>query len=320
VKIGSSLIALAGFALAIYLVGTEGFNAVFQSLNAAGWTGLASITLFHALPTVLCGTAWWLLLRHHSSESWTLFSWVRWLRDGIDGVLPIVPVSGDMVGVRVLALRGLRLAGASVIVDMTAELLSQTLFAVIGFGVLIAIHPDSPYLLWIGIGILAMAGQFIGFLVAQKKGLFRFVERLWRKRKKEPPEIDDRTLHDQIITLYSDRWDFIGCIFIHLIAWIVGAFEAWLGLWFMGQPLDIGRVLAIESLIYALRSVTFFVPLGAGVQEGGYVLIGGLLGLGPELALAVSLLKRARDLIIGIPALLVWHHIERRKMARDSIS
>jgi len=320
VRIGSSLIALAGLALAIYLVGKEGFNAVFQALNVAGWTGLGAITLFHALPTVLCGIAWWLLVRLHSSESWPLFSWVRWLRDGIDGVLPVVPVSGDMVGVRILALRGLRLAGASVIVDMTAELLSQTIFAVIGFALLFAIHPDSPYLLWIAIGILAMGVQFVGFLVAQRKGLFRFVERLWRRRKKEPQEIDDRTLHDHIITLYNDPWDFFGCIFIHLIAWIVGAFEAWLGLWFMGQPLDIGRVLAIESLIYALRSVTFFVPLGAGVQEGGYVLIGGLFGLGPDLALAISLLKRARDLIIGLPAILVWHHIERRNMARNPAS
>ncbi|HMJ49089.1 MAG TPA: hypothetical protein VK440_00755, partial [Burkholderiales bacterium] len=74
------------------------------------------------------------------------------------------------------------------------------------------------------------------------------------------------------------------------------------------------------SLIYALKSLAFFVPLGAGVQEGGYVLIGGLLGLSPDLALAVSLLKRARDLIIGLPALLVWHHIERRNMARNSSS
>ena len=319
-KIGSSLIALGGFALAVYLIGAEGFNAVFQALTIAGWTGIGTITVFHALPTVLCGIAWWLLVRLHSSESWTVFSWIRWLRDGIDGVLPVVPVSGEMVGVRVLSLRGTPLGGASIIVDMTAELLSQTLFALIGFGLLIAIHPDSPYLLWIGIGILAMAVQFIGFLVAQRKGLFRFVEHLWRKRKKEPQEVDDRTLHDQIMILYGDRWEFLGCIFLHLIAWIVGAFEAWLALWFMGQPLDIGKVLAIESLIYALRSVTFFVPLGAGVQEGGYVLIGSLFGLGPDLALAVSLIKRARDLIIGLPALLVWHHIERRKLARNAAS
>ncbi|HMJ49565.1 MAG TPA: lysylphosphatidylglycerol synthase domain-containing protein [Burkholderiales bacterium] len=319
-RIGSSLIALVGFALAIYLVGREGFEAVFQALNVAGWTGLGAITLFHALPTVLCGIAWWLLLRHHTSEGWAVFSWVRWLRDGVDGVLPIVPVSGEMVGVRILALRGLRLAGASVIVDMTAELLGQTVFAVIGFVLLFAIHPDSPYLLWVALGIVAMGVEFVGFLIAQRKGLFRFVERLWRRRKKDPQDIDDRTLHDHIITLYNDPWDFLGCICIHLLAWIVGAFEAWLGLWFMGQPLDIGRVLAIESLIYALRSVTFFVPLGAGVQEGGYVLIGGLFGLGPDLALAISLLKRARDLIIGLPAILVWHHIERRNMARNPAS
>jgi hypothetical protein len=75
-------------------------------------------------------------------------------------------------------------------------------------------------------------------------------------------------------------------------------------------------VLAIEGLVYAIRSVTFFIPLGAGVQEGGYVLIGGLLGLSPELALALSLLKRGRDLVIGTPALVCWQLIEGRRFRR----
>ena len=41
-----------------------------------------------------------------------------------------------------------------------------------------------------------------------------------------------------------------------------------------------------------------------------YVLIGASFGLTPEMALAVSLLKRARDLVIGLPALGVWQAVE----------
>jgi len=35
-----------------------------------------------------------------------------------------------------------------------------------------------------------------------------------------------------------------------------------------------------------------------------------LFGLPPEMALALSLLKRGRDLAIGIPALLAWQALE----------
>jgi len=318
-KLGRFLIVTLGLAAATYLVVAEGAGQVFGALSVAGWGGLGTITLFHVLPTVLCGIAWWLLLRARSSESWFLFSWVRWIRDGIDGVIAILPVSGELVGTRILAQRGLTLAGASIVVDLTAELLGQVLFAMLGFVLLVASHPEAPYKLWIGLGILVMTLEFVGFLVAQKKGLFRLIERPldWIRGRRQGGESDaERTLHERILLLYDDGPAFMGCILLHFAAWVLGGLEGWIALYFMGHPLGVGDVLAIEGLVYAIRSVTFFIPLGAGVQEGGYVLIGGLLGLSPELALALSLLKRGRDLVIGTPALVCWQLIEGHRFRR----
>lgn len=70
----------------------------------------------------------------------------------------------------------------------------------------------------------------------------------------------------------------------------------------MGVSLDIAAVLALESLLSAIRSVAFIVPNSIGVQEGAYVMLGTTLGLSPDFALALSLLKRGRDLVVGIPA------------------
>ncbi len=53
-------------------------------------------------------------------------------------------------------------------------------------------------------------------------------------------------------------------------------------------------------------------PGGLGIQEGGLVLIGSQLGLTPELALALSLAKRARELLVGVPCLIVWQTGEGR--------
>jgi hypothetical protein len=75
-------------------------------------------------------------------------------------------------------------------------------------------------------------------------------------------------------------------------------------------------VLAIESLVSAVRSAAFVAPMGIGVQEATYALLGPLFGLGPELSLAVSLLKRARDLAIGVPALLTWQGLEGARLVK----
>jgi hypothetical protein len=42
-----------------------------------------------------------------------------------------------------------------------------------------------------------------------------------------------------------------------------------------------------------------------GVQEGGFVLVCGLFGVPAEAAVALSVLKRVRELLVGVPALLV---------------
>jgi uncharacterized membrane protein YbhN (UPF0104 family) len=97
---------------------------------------------------------------------------------------------------------------------------------------------------------------------------------------------------------------------LHLAAWIGSGAQAYLALRLMGIPIDFGSVLVIESLLYAARSAAFAVPNAVGVQEGAYVVLGGLFGLGPEIMLALSLLKRARDLMIGIPSLLAWQALE----------
>jgi hypothetical protein len=49
------------------------------------------------------------------------------------------------------------------------------------------------------------------------------------------------------------------------------------------------------------------------VQEAGYAAMAQVFGLGPEVGLAVSLLKRARDVVLGIPVLLIWQAIEGRR-------
>ena len=103
----------------------------------------------------------------------------------------------------------------------------------------------------------------------------------------------------------------VGVSFVlHLAGWILSAVGTWIAFRLIGAETDLAAVVAIESLVYAIRSAAFVVPNALGVQEAAYTLLAPLMGVGPELGLAVSLLKRARDIAIGIPTLLAWQALE----------
>ncbi|MBT6828731.1 MAG: hypothetical protein HOA58_04345, partial [Rhodospirillaceae bacterium] len=55
-------------------------------------------------------------------------------------------------------------------------------------------------------------------------------------------------------------------------------------------------------------------PGAVGVQEGAFVLLGAVIGIGPEVALALSLIKRVRELVIGVPALIAWQVAEGKHL------
>jgi putative membrane protein len=319
--IARTLIVLVGIGAAGYLLAAHGLDQVFRALQLVGWSGLTAVTLVHAVATLLCALAWWLLLCAFSDARWSTFLWVRWLRDGLGAVVPVMPVSGELISMRMLAMRGVALADAGTVADLTAELLTQAAFAATGFVLLNRSRPHAPYQTWIVVGICAMVLQYVGFMFAQRKGLFRLIQHPFdwltkRGRVRASSAEEDAPLHERILRVYRQHNAFYGCLALHFVAWIITGLEMWLGLWFMGQPRSVADVLILESLVYAIRASTFFIPLGAGVQEGGYVLIGGLLGIDATVALAVALLKRGRDLLIGVPALLCWQLLEAGNFRR----
>ncbi|HXP72801.1 MAG TPA: lysylphosphatidylglycerol synthase domain-containing protein [Stellaceae bacterium] len=313
-RFGLVLAALCGAGLAAYLVVDTGAQAVLAALRAAGWATLAAVSLAHLAPMLLRGVGWRMLFGPEAHVGWIGFIWARWVREAVDNILPILPVSGVLAGMRVLSARGETRAGASAVVDLTAELLGQAAFGLLGLALLLAIMPDDPRVLWAALGLAIITIAVLGFLAAQLGGLFRFLGRAidwaWRRREADARQETHGSradvFHDHIQGFYRHRGRFTGSVMAHFLGWTASAMEVWLALWLMGSGLAVTQALAIESLIFALRSASFFVPWSAGIQESGYVVIGAIFGLSPEIALAVSLLKRGRDLVLGIPVVLAW--------------
>jgi uncharacterized membrane protein YbhN (UPF0104 family) len=100
---------------------------------------------------------------------------------------------------------------------------------------------------------------------------------------------------------------------LHLASWIASAIGTWIAFRLIGAHVGLAAVIAIESLISAARSAAVFVPNALGVQEAAYAVLAPLFGVGAEFGLAVSLIKRARDIVVGVPILLIWQGVEGQR-------
>ncbi len=313
------LAAVAGLGLGTALVAYYGLDAVGGDFLAAGWRGLAAITAFQLFPVAACGLAWRIIATNGRHGSSLVFLWARYIRDGIGNLFALIPGAGEIAGTRALALHGIdaRLAAATTIVDMTTELLAQAAFTAIGLLLLFHDRPGEPILYWGAWGLAFAIPAALGFFIAQRAGLFKLVDPIVERFTVSFRQASDGpNLHEAIVALYRRPSRISASFLIHLAAWILAGAGTWVALQFIGHPLPLSQAIVIESLVFALRSAAFIVPWGAGIQEGGYVVVGAVFGLPPEAALAISLLKRARDLVLGVPAAAAWQLLEGQRIWR----
>ena len=86
-------------------------------------------------------------------------------------------------------------------------------------------------------------------------------------------------LHGELMRLYG-HWREIGAgTALHMVACLLGTVETWLVLYAMGAGVGWEQAFVIEGLGQAARSAGFAVPGALGVQEAGYILVCGLLGI-----------------------------------------
>lgn len=308
---------VAGFALAAALLIHFGLREVGAALSAAGATGLAAISLLHLVAMAVMGVGWWALAAGRAGTGPQTFVWGRLMRDAGSEVLPLSQVGGYVLGARAVALRGVgaALAAATTIADVTLELCGQVIFTLLGLVLLIRLRPQTelavPVLIGLGFALVAVAG----FLLVQRRGA-KQLERLATRLARgwiTALSAAASAVQDELHRLYARRVGVSVCFLLHLATWIGSCAEAWVALRLMGVTIGFAPVLAIESMLYAIRSVAFMVPNAIGVQEAAYVMLGAGFGITPDQALALSLLKRGRDLLLGIPPLLIWQLVETRR-------
>lgn len=319
---------LAGLALFTGLIAWYGAAEIGRGLLVMGWS-IVLVSLFRLALLVFDLLSWRVLLSSETRQSFAQLFWIRWVADSVNTLLPVARVGGEFLRAHMLYRRGVDgvTASASVMVDVTAGILTQVVFSAVGvLAVFVIVGGGADTTLNLSIGLALFTAGVAGFYAVQRTGAFallaRFADRAvdgrgWRNLTGAAVEFDAA-----VGALYREKRTFALCCFWRIAGWVAGTAEVWLILHFLGHPVSLAEAFILESLGQAARSAGFMVPGGLGVQEGGLVLVGGYLGLTPELALALSLAKRARELLTGLPCLVAWQIAEGRglwRRMRDSL-
>ena len=306
-----------GLIVIVLLIVRESAQSIASLLSRAGWRLLLLVPL-HIAPLLLDVIGWRVLI-FDRTRICSLFR-IATIREAINRLLPVANVGGELVGIRLLSRDGISGATAtsSVIVEMLLNILAQYLLFDLGLALLLRITgsvPGTGALLIIFVGPLPMFALFLWLL--NSGALFRTLEKVGaRLLNPRPTEI---SLLSKLVPLdialrrltlahgrlaWGTVWQFAGLL--------VGCSETWLALKWLGDPVSLPAAVALESFTLAARSLIFFVPAGLGVQEAGLIGVGHLLGLGSDVALALSIAKRMREILFGLPALAVWQFIDHR--------
>jgi len=320
-KAGLAAALLAGVVAAVWLVWAIGFDAVFASIARAGIGGLALLCLVALAVFVTLALAWSSLLPPAQRLPLRNFYLGRLVRDSIAEISPFSPVGGMVAAARLMILKGMDggYAAASVAGDATTEAMAQVAF--LAFGVAVAaLHVSGganaqPVLQAMIATMLLAVPAIAGLILLQKKGA-GFAERM--AARFFPQAKEGTSFRAAIHDLYDSKTRLTISSVWHLIAWAGGGAATWLAFHLVGANIGVLDAMALEALLCTLRSIAAFVPAAVGVQEGGYALLAQLFGLPAEMGLAVSLLKRAREIVLGVPALIYWQAIEGRMALRGA--
>jgi putative membrane protein len=280
----------------------------------------------HALPLWLDVLGWRQLIRAPTRVP-VLFR-IACVREAINRLLPVANIGGEIIGVRLLAKSGIALptAAASVVVEVLLTVVSQLIFIGCGAVCLLQVAaavPIASRVLWT---LVATLPAFVLMIALVRNGrIFTWLGRitegaLGRVVGGSGAAGAGSALDSAVRGLLTSHGPCLRAIAWQVLGLLAGCFETWVVLRWFGHPVGFRAAIALEGVTQAARQFIFFVPSGLGVQEAGLIGVGHLLGVDMNVAVALSLAKRARELSFGLPALAVWQWLEGRGPADARIA
>jgi putative membrane protein len=319
------LVFAAGLAASIWLVLHLGARPLGQALGTIGVLGVVLVTLAHLPTLAVLGLSWWRLAPDAEGAHPAKFIWGRLMRDAGGELLPFSQIGGFALGARALALSGVSGVQATVssLLDVVVEQAAKAPYAAAAVALLIRLAPHSM-LVGPSLAVLALNVAVIVFALARRDWTRGRLLKMAAGLDRRWPGVggaEGEGAEAAMARALGPRGRLSGSFLLHVVGWALGAGEAWVALNLLGAQVDLGQAVVIDGLFVAFRMFAFAVPAAIGVQEGAYVVLCGLFGIDAPVALAFSLVRRARDLAVGAPAVLAWQLLERgRRASRRTVA
>ena len=311
------LAAICGLALLTGLTVYYGFGAVMAAVASSRWATVLVVAA-RAAALVGAGIGWWALVPARQLGP-SAFVLLRFVREGINTFFPLAVVGGDVIGARLLAQFGVatKLAVASVLVDVFIQVVCLIVFVLAGVGIVASLVGNrtvtSTAISLIAIAVPAVTGFFLTLKFGASESVVRWLTAFGEKRQwRAFDHVVD--IGARLQEIWGNYRGLAESFVIHIVTIFFGAVEVWIALKFMNYPVGVMEAVAIESLGQGSRSAAFVLPGGMGVQDGALVAVCALFGIPAEVALAMALIKRVPDLILGAPALMGWQALEGRRV------
>jgi len=309
--------AVAGLALLTGLTAYYGFDSVIEAVVSSRW-GTALVVVARAVVLATCGVGWWLLLTPAECGPRT-FVGLRFVREGINALFPFTAVGGDVIGARLLAQFrvGTMAAIASVLVDIFMQVTSLFVFVLAGIGIAWTLVGSQPVTRAAMVIAIIAVPAVTGFFITLNFGAYAWVSRrlVAFGEKHHWARLDHLfVLGDRLQQIWRSPRGLSASFVVHVAAVFLGAAEVWIALHFMGHGVSPAEAVAIESLGQGSRGAAFMLPGGLGVQDGTLIAASAIFGVPAEIALAMALIKRVPDLVLGTPALFAWQVLEGRQL------
>jgi len=316
-KILSYIGLIVGLAIMTGLIAWQGLGEVSDIILASGWP-IMLVPLAWS-PTVIFGTMTWRLLFEPGKEpSFKDIFMALWMGRSINTLLPVASIGGEVVKARMLILWGHSKAesSASVVVDKTVQVFGVIIWGLIGVTLLVHYSVEQELVAAALTGFAVLGAGVAGFVLVQKAGIARAMVNSAHKITKADYFENLKDGADRVDVcvrdIYARRGRLLLSIFWRVLALILQTAEVWAAAYVLGHPITIMEAMFLKSMTSTLSDVAFVIPNAYGIQEGAFVVLGAMLGLPPDLMLAISLSIRIRELLVDIPGLVIWQHAEGR--------
>ena len=295
-----------GLLLFFWAVKSVELSSVTTLILKMKW-GLIVVLSVYILINLVDAVAWKCALKPDEAEPVTLGKlWkIRQIGEAFNMATPLGTMGGEPLKAHLLKENyglSFKQSISSLVVSRTTNLLGLILFLIIGS---ILIFPSDHITITFKtralIGFSIFSILILLFLFFQIHGGLKTIANWATKLPfgnaiKHPLDHLEILSHHLVAYYKENPLRCIESVWYSFVGWVVGILELYLTLFFLGQTLSFADLWIIEALVQLIRVGSFFIPLNLGALESGSILIFASMGMSANLGLAVSFVRRIKEL------------------------